>query len=159
MIEFDPIQHGTGVEVVDAQHKRLFEMVNVLLDGRKRDPKEVRELLTFLGDYVVTHFREEEELMAGRKCKVAELNKEEHQRFLGDYTKFLTRFDQVGLTPEFTSDIRRELVEWLVNHIVKVDRALLETKPSAAELKNLTPVADRVEAGKPKGFWARLFGR
>jgi hemerythrin len=157
MIEFNPLHHGTGVETVDSQHKRLFEMVNVLLDGRKRDPKEVRELLSFLGDYVVTHFREEEELMAARKCKVAEFNKREHQRFLEAYSKFVARFDQQGLTADFTADIRRELLEWLVNHITKVDRVLLETQPSAAELAR-SPGQNKADAGKPASFWARLFG-
>lgn len=158
MIEFNPDIHGTGVPVVDEQHKRLFEMVNVLVDGRSRDPKQVRELLTFLGEYVETHFREEEQLMADRNCPVLELNKLEHRRFLETYSRFVNRFDEVGLTREFTSDIRRELVDWLVNHITKIDRQLLETAPSEIEQRSATPLADRVAAGKPKSFWARWFG-
>lgn len=158
MIEFNQLLHGTGVEAVDAQHRRLFEMVNVLLDGRKREPAEVRELLKFLGDYVITHFKEEEEVMANRACRTAEINKAEHKRFLERYTEFVARFEEKGLTTEFASEIRRDLVEWLVNHIDKVDRALLDTKPSAAEIHGAQAASRRADAGKPKSWWARWFG-
>ncbi len=145
MVEWDETLYGTGDSTVDEQHQKLFEMVNVLLDNRRREVGEVRKLLSFLGEYVIQHFQEEEIIMAERRCPVAELNRQEHARFIAAFTQFMADFERDGITPELTQRIRAELLDWLVHHITKVDRQLLKTKAPAR------PVAAVVVAPKKGG--------
>lgn len=54
----------TGNAQIDAQHRQLLETVNRLMDacakGKGRD--QIQSTVTFLSDYVVKHFQDEERL-------------------------------------------------------------------------------------------------
>lgn len=156
MVTWDAETYGTGVASVDAQHQQLFDMINVLLDERRRETGEVRRLLTFLGEYVVKHFQEEELIMDARHCPVAELNRKEHARFIESFKRFMADFERQGLTLELTQRIRQELLGWLVTHITKIDRQLLvEHEPSRRAVA--TPVSEPKKSGGLFGWFKGLF--
>lgn len=54
----------TGNAQIDAQHRQLLETVNCLMDacakGKGRD--QIQSTVSFLSDYVVKHFQDEERL-------------------------------------------------------------------------------------------------
>ena len=56
---------SAGVEQIDSQHKELIARINTLLDAMKqgRGRTEVGQTVSFLSDYVATHFGEEEKYM------------------------------------------------------------------------------------------------
>ena len=156
MVTWDAETYGTGVASVDTQHQQLFDMINVLLDERRRDTAEVRKLLVFLGEYVIKHFQEEEIVMAARACPVAALNKQEHARFIATFQRFMADFERDGITQELTQRIRKEMLDWLVNHITKVDRQLLANhEPSRRAVA--TPVSEPKKSGGLFGWFKGLF--
>ena len=61
----------TGIEMIDAQHKRLFELINTVAPQLaaigEKPARGVRPLLDHLAQYALIHFRDEEALMAARQ--------------------------------------------------------------------------------------------
>ena len=54
----------TGIAVIDAQHKRLVQLVNQMYEARqKHDMNTVGAVIPEMVDYSVSHFNFEEELM------------------------------------------------------------------------------------------------
>jgi hemerythrin len=126
-----------GVPRIDLQHKELFDRVNALLDAMKmgKGKTEVEQTLTFLGDYVVSHFGAEEELMREHNYPAQATHKAQHTRFVADFAS-LTRTALSGSTnPTLTIGIQRSLVDWLTNHISKTDKALGAFLTSAKQEK------------------------
>ncbi|NLY30396.1 MAG: hemerythrin, partial [Firmicutes bacterium] len=68
---------AVGIEKIDEQHKVLFERINALIEacnqGKGKDT--VADLITFLKDYVVFHFRDEQQIMLNYKYPQYEQHK------------------------------------------------------------------------------------
>ncbi|KAA3663076.1 MAG: hemerythrin [Calditrichaeota bacterium] len=115
--------YETGVQEVDNQHKKLFEMVNAF-DQSIRDKtaeKKIDETLNFLGGYVQTHFQHEEKCMAEMKCPVSEKNAASHNAFLKTYTEFVQRFKTEGYSDALAKELHKTAEAWLVKHICGID--------------------------------------
>ena len=73
----------TGLSEVDAQHKRLVEMINRLWNdtsGARAVPRpELEALLNELAAYAVYHFAEEEGMMRQADSPFIELHHHSHQ--------------------------------------------------------------------------------
>ena len=111
--------YESGVQEVDEQHKKLFEMVNAF-DKSIRDQtaeKTINETLDFLGNYVQTHFKHEEKCMAEMRCPVAEKNVHAHNAFLQTYTEFVQRFKSEGFSDVLAKELHKTAEALLVKHI------------------------------------------
>ena len=127
MIEFtDDLQ--TGVAAIDDQHREIFRRINKLLvdvqDGR--GPEVIDETLGYLEEYVLDHFTAEENLQLHYSYPGYVLHKEMHEAFRRDIKAMKDRLVMEGPTPEFILTARRAVVEWLVGHIKKSDKAIGE---------------------------------
>jgi hemerythrin len=114
-------EFSVGVEEMDNQHKKLFTMINRLIEEQKQltDPKTIAELLTEMTDYAQEHFRAEEYLMAeyGFNRKVEQ--EKQHQAFIDKTISFYSASD---IGPNILSNALLDfLSEWLVDHILKED--------------------------------------
>ncbi len=113
-----------GYGDIDAQHKRLVELVNQLDDamraGKGRDV--VGGVLTELVNYTVFHFAFEEKLMDQFGISTSAAHKVEHKKLVADVGAFKTKFDSgsAAVTTELMSFLRN----WLSNHILKTDKGL-----------------------------------
>ena len=123
IIEWDEARMATGVESVDAQHQELIARINQLhsacLHGGGRT--EVLKVLSFLGSYVKTHFRDEELLMKQSRCPVYEQNKKAHAYFLAEFQRLVQAVTRDGPTTAILLQLRQMLGDWLVNHICTID--------------------------------------
>ncbi|MDP6039794.1 MAG: bacteriohemerythrin [Candidatus Latescibacteria bacterium] len=121
--------YATGVDIIDEQHKQLFDKINELLvaaaEGKSRE--DIEEIMDFLGAYVQNHFGCEEEIMEKHNCASCAVNKISHAKFLKEFGEIKARFDREGATPEFMIGLQRKVCDWLKNHIGKVDLKLRET--------------------------------
>ena len=76
-----------GVPELDRQHKEIFARLDSLLEairgGSSRE--EVGRTLDFLRDYVLTHFKAEEELMREIAFPGLPTHRAEHDRFVRDH--------------------------------------------------------------------------
>jgi hemerythrin len=132
-----PIQWSDQYEVGDArtdsQHKNLFEYVNrieqLIEQGKagQLDRQEVEHLFVFLEAYVNTHFAYEELCMALRGCKVAQKNKEAHNKFLEFWADFNQTHTPQNISIAALETLHSTLTGWLTQHICKIDVALRNT--------------------------------
>ncbi|SRR6266545_1370545 len=114
----------TGIEAIDLQHKELFARFNSMLEacnrGEGRD--EVLRLLLFLDDYIKSHFAEEEELQAHYRYPGYHAHKEQHGSFISKIEQLKREFSTEGTTIFLVVQTNRTLVEWLIQHIGKLDK-------------------------------------
>ncbi len=114
-----------GVEAIDKQHQELFKRTNQLLEAcqQGRGKEAVSKTLTFLEDYVNTHFSYEESLM--QKYAYPEFTA--HQNLHREFTQSLLKLKQeaqnnIGLS--LVTQVNKFVVDWWINHITKVDKKL-----------------------------------
>lgn len=125
-----PIQWTSDLSVgnkeIDSQHQELFNRVDALIAamGQARGKDEIGEVVSFLEDYVVTHFRSEEIHMARYFYPDAAEHKAAHAAFVEEFGRFKGRFESSGATPTLVINLDRYLVDWLFRHIGIMDKAL-----------------------------------
>jgi hemerythrin len=117
----------TGVPLVDNEHEELFRQVaklhEAMLAGKGRN--EIQKIMTFVGDYVVSHFAHEEKFMDDYRCPAAAANKAAHNQFIAKFKELQARFDSAGASGSLTLEIHDTLKNWLITHIRQIDTQLL----------------------------------
>ncbi|OGW48860.1 MAG: hemerythrin [Nitrospirae bacterium RBG_19FT_COMBO_42_15] len=115
-----------GSKEIDNQHKELFNRINQLLDAcNKGEGKEIAsKMLNFLEDYIVIHFTAEENIQKKYNYPEYEAHKLLHLKFIKDFSALKKNFDAEGPSLPIVLQINRIVVDWLINHIKKVDKAL-----------------------------------
>lgn len=107
-----------GIDAIDEQHKRLFDLA-ATFEG-KGDQIRMMKTLAELCNYVLEHFREEEELLASCSYPSLEEHRILHRRFRGMIV------DLLGEARTMTLDQVAERVHylingWFYNHIMVTD--------------------------------------
>jgi hemerythrin len=117
---------STGVNLVDTEHKEIFRQAALLhqamADGQGRD--EVKKIIDFVDDYIVTHFSHEEKVMDQYHCPVAEINKQAHTQFIAKFKALKQKFDSSGANSSLVLDIASTINDWLIQHIKQIDSQL-----------------------------------
>lgn len=115
----------TGVEDIDNQHRELFRRFNDLLaacnQGRGRE--EVLRVLTFLDDYIRRHFRDEETMQQRSNFPDYLAHRSQHEEFMTKTEALSAQFRSEGATLGLLVQTNTMLMEWLIGHIRKMDRA------------------------------------
>ena len=117
---------GTGVSLLDAQHKMLFQKFNefsgALSDMTARE--SAGEMLDFLQFYVSWHFGREEKCMDEYRCPAAAQNKKAHAEFVSKFNQFYKQWQEDTIDTDLVRKTHAELEAWLVNHVARVDTQL-----------------------------------
>ncbi len=117
-----------GIGTVDNQHRELFRCFNGLLEacnaGKGRD--EVMKVLLFLDSYIRSHFSEEEELQVRFNYPGYPAHREQHVKFIKRAEELERRFRDEGATISLVVETNQTMVNWLIQHISKVDREFAE---------------------------------
>ena len=117
---------ATGNEEIDNQHKELFSRFNRLLEAcsRGKGKGEVGNLLSFLGDYVKSHFATEERLQVQHDYPGYRDHKRMHDDFIGSLKKIQDEFNAEGAGIAVVIQTNKMIVDWLVKHISGTDKEL-----------------------------------
>ena len=126
---------SVGVELIDQQHRELFERINRLLGAMKCVPffivedeehgaQELTKTMDFLQDYVVYHFGEEERRMTEDGYPGYQQHKEERRDFMGEVAKLRTSIEAGETTEKLLVRAQKLLVDWTITHIRQVDAEL-----------------------------------
>ena len=111
-------------EMVDSQHRRLFELVSELvgscLDGSNE--KKLRETLDFLVEYTVQHFYDEESLQVQYNYPDYKRHKQLHEDFKVTVGGIVRKFEEEGSSVELSNDANKIVVRWLIYHITLEDK-------------------------------------
>jgi hemerythrin-like metal-binding protein len=117
------IKYATGVERIDTQHKRLFQMSEdfraALDEGRAA--RVYRMLLDSLTGYARAHFGIEEECMEQCRCPAAEENTLAHVKFVEVLGGFHKRNAERGFDQAEAQRLVDFVDQWLADHIGRID--------------------------------------
>jgi hemerythrin len=114
----------TGIEEIDREHERLFELINqtmALVKDGGSSYIAAKSLLLELKRYAGSHFDHEEKIMAELHDKELPVQKKEHDFF----TAKMGTYDVDGLTDEDGAKVMEDLLSftsiWLYRHILGSD--------------------------------------
>lgn len=121
-------EYCTGVEVIDREHRRLFE---ILADLNELNRKEfvsdkydaIVEVIEELKDYTVKHFQDEERYMQSIRYEGLAVQQSVHQSFI-DKIDSININDMDENQQAYLDVLIDFLANWLINHIMKMDQKI-----------------------------------
>jgi hemerythrin len=115
-----------GVVEIDDQHKELLRRFDGLLRACKagKGTEELNNLQTFLADYVITHFSDEEGLQRRHAYPGYEAHRIQHLYFIEQIKKLRTETEKEGISLHHVVETNNLLLKWLITHISVVDKEL-----------------------------------
>jgi hemerythrin-like metal-binding protein len=123
--------YATGIEMIDAQHKELFRLINQVHDaaasGSEREANA--PLLNALADYVTLHFDQEEALMESAGFTGLAEHKAKHHHARSAVLAF--RNDYLDGRAVLNATVLEFLKQWLSDHILGTDRQYIPTVKAA----------------------------
>jgi hemerythrin len=145
---------SVGIEVIDSQHKRIVEYINLLHEARMRNDKEsIARVIEELVDYTLSHFSFEESMMEEAKYRFVAPHKKVHELFVRRVGEYQQRFKLGEDVATVATDMQNTLVTWLMNHIKREDMDY-----SAAVRANMGDDKLKVETATKSGWLSRFFG-
>ena len=123
-------EYKIGVEHIDEQHKKLFELADkaymLLKDEFALDKYDkIVEIIEELKEYTIFHFKSEEEYMESINYKRLFTQKIEHEKFVKTLEETdLRNIDQNQ--DESLVKILNFLNDWLIEHILKTDKLIVQ---------------------------------
>ena len=121
-------EYSIGVDLIDQQHKYLFEIIDSAFELSKCDFRvgkydRIALIIQDLCQYAKFHFVTEEEYMIRINYKGYSKHKTEHD----DFTFYINKInlEQVEGDPEkYIKDILSFLLNWLLDHILLKDKLI-----------------------------------
>lgn len=115
-----------GIQMIDDQHRKLVDLINYLiaLETGQAERLEMSLALDELGDYIVTHFQAEEQMMEASGYSDLDEHCDRHAEFVMETTHFQEQF-RAGES-NLDVDILVFLTRWLVEHIKGEDPRYVE---------------------------------
>lgn len=125
-VEFDS-SLVTGNAMIDEQHKELIGKIDKLLSCCEQNGGKVEaiKMLDYLAEYTDFHFGEEEKLQEEVSYPAIEEHKKQHAAFkkaVEELHEMLV--EEEGPTEAFVAAVNKNVVDWLFDHIKKMDQAL-----------------------------------
>ena len=118
----------TGIDFIDEQHARLFEIANEAYTLLKNDftidkYDKVIDLVDELKDYTVFHFNAEEEYMYSINYKRRFTQKIEHDAFIKKINE--VDYKTIDSDPDkYILELLELLNQWLTGHILHNDKLI-----------------------------------
>ncbi|MDP3024276.1 MAG: bacteriohemerythrin [candidate division Zixibacteria bacterium] len=135
----------TGNEIIDKQHKEIFEQAARMIESGKtgKIESEAGKIIEYLEGYYNRHFTTEEELQKKHGYPGYEAHKEMHQRFREELGELKHKLAAYGASPELTTESVVLMLEWLAKHIDKSDKILavyIQNTQSGKSIPDSRPV-------------------
>ncbi len=114
--------YSVGVHQFDAQHQKLFQIINSLADAMRVGKGEdvIREVVGQLAVYTRTHFLQEEVAMRQTGYPDLASHQVQHNKLLADVEKYKSDLLE-GRKPNLVA-VLNFVQNWLVQHIQKSDK-------------------------------------
>lgn len=116
-------EFSVGIPSIDAQHKKLVELINTMHDamlvGKGKDVLE--KILTELVHYTQTHFKHEEDYMKRSAYPQTSVHTLQHIQLTKKVQEFQSKLQDGSVS--ITMDVMNFLKSWLQDHILKMDKA------------------------------------
>jgi hemerythrin len=117
--------YSVKFEGIDEQHKKLIAIIQEVeaeINSETYHFKDLMDVVNKLDAYIREHLTYEEALMDKYAYKDADKHRIEHNELR--YKILSINYDNIGESKEFFIDTYTYLINWLINHIMKTDKAL-----------------------------------
>lgn len=123
--------YRTGVELIDRQHKELFRMVDGLMKAIaiEADNSAFQEAITFLKNYVVKHFNDEEAYQRSVSYCGIEEHQKLHRAFTNTVLDFEKRLEESDYDIHVVKELAGMLTAWLIYHVADADQRIVKNIP------------------------------
>lgn len=156
----------TGISEIDAQHKRIVEYINKLLELKDtHDRAMLGDVIAETVDYTISHFAFEESMIEKAGYQFAGPHKKVHELFTRKVAELQSRFDA---GEDVTDELHGMLSRWLFNHIRHEDHGYVDAVKDYLRAANherdlekerlRAEVLREMGGQKKKGWIARFFG-
>ncbi|MDR3303593.1 MAG: hemerythrin family protein [Treponema sp.] len=110
---------AVGYELIDEQHKKLFEAINAFLSASEQGEgkDELQKNLRFLSDYTIKHFSEEEAIQQKYKYPDYENHRKYHETCKAVVRELSHELILKGPSETLIKDVQVKVGDWLVEHI------------------------------------------
>lgn len=117
---------AVGVTDIDMQHKELFKQINTLSNAMSqgKGKEEIGKIFSFLSDYTVKHFGNEEKKMDTHNYPKSSSHKAMHAAFITTFQKLKAELEKTGASSSLVIDVNTKVGDWLKNHISETDKQL-----------------------------------
>ena len=114
--------YSVGTPGIDAQHKKLFALINDLHEAMSQGKGKdiLGKILDGLMDYTKVHFSDEEKMLAKVNYPELAIQRTQHTAFVKKLSELQT--DYKNGKAAMTLPVLEFLNDWLLNHILKVDK-------------------------------------
>ncbi|NOX90816.1 MAG: hemerythrin family protein [Calditrichaeota bacterium] len=114
-------EYSVGIKEIDAQHKKLINIMNRLIEMRNArvDSELISETLTEMTEYASKHFETEEKYMVEYDYPDYDAHKKVHKEFKKKTAFFCV--DTMSHKETIPIEILTFLKDWWINHILKSD--------------------------------------
>lgn len=144
---------ATGIDEIDVQHKRLVELLNVLVRhlAFDADAPALNKVFDELKEYTVMHFSTEEKIWHEhfKNDPWEEWHKDAHEDFIDEVLKLKENENDLPMD-DVISEIVRFLTHWLALHIIESDKRMAKVVlalPSGISLERAKEQANEEMAG------------
>jgi hemerythrin-like metal-binding protein len=123
---------AVGFDKIDTEHKELFKMIQELVDAIHQHTckYKIDDIIKFMEDYANNHFAMEEKYMKELEYPEYGLHKAEHEKFRITFSGLKRELEKIKISGSFAGSYElsvatdQMLVDWLLDHIAKVDKKL-----------------------------------
>lgn len=124
-----------GIESIDRQHMKLFQMTDGLLKAidEKAEPDVFRKAVGFLKEYVVEHFRDEEDYQASIHYDGLREHMRQHHVFTDTVLSLEKRLEEFNYDLNTVKELAGMLTAWLIYHVADADQRIAGNIRDAAD--------------------------
>ena len=125
-------KYRIGVKRIDEQHMELFKRVSDFLviienkDSWEDKLEKVKETMSFMQEYVIVHFDDEEAYQELIGYPEIENHKIAHSKFKEGINDYVRIFQEEGYSEEKIQEFGGKLMTWLIMHVCKMDQMIGE---------------------------------
>ena len=123
LFEWTPAM-SVGDEIIDKQHQRLLNELNVLISNLFAGSADViiGDAVSFLSKYIKEHLLYEEKYMEEHKYPEIDFHKSLHRGFMDQYEVFKKRLSEGAPKKELILEIEEYIGSWWIHHIGVEDK-------------------------------------
>ena len=116
-------EYETGVRLIDSQHKNFTQKLDKLIDAveKGRGMVEVNKMISYLSDYIGSHFELEEKYMRDYKYPEIEFHASQHRKFRELFKEIKDEYVQKRLDSGFIKYCKEQIWVYFVEHITVID--------------------------------------
>jgi hemerythrin len=115
---------SVGVTILDDQHKKFIEILNILISKVSDSQESIKTTFQGIDDYIKFHFQTEEDFFNKYNYPDTEDHKKAHTDFIQKIASIREKFITDPISSKF--ELVDFLENWLIDHIQNKDKKYTE---------------------------------